>query len=253
MSNVRQILRRCTPAILAAVCLATFGAAARAQSTAMPAMEGAPGLVPSDDWRILNNPAYDYIDLKLASALGYSDSERATIAKIARLTGLPFKLILNQVHEGRTFALLASDYGLKLGDVLDSSDEQERIAKYLRLYELLASSGTYIYAKAAAIPGPTLEELEAHFNQLSASFPALPPTNIETSAIGTTVEETPAYQAPPVAAAPPPPPPAPEEAAPPAKTVYTKKVVVHTFHSVRHPRVHRRRHHKPAYMMHRGS
>ena len=196
------------------------------------------------DYSLLSNPNYDYVDLKRASRLGYSDHEIASISKIARLSGQPFSFILSRVHAGRTFALLASDYNLRLGDVLDVTDEQARIARYLSLYESLDQLGTAHTAylsTAQTISGPTLTELEASFNQLNAAFPALPPTNIETSQIGTETETAAPVV---VAQAPPPPPPpaAPVQEAPPP-TVVQPTAVVTTVHHVRRHRHHVRRHH----------
>ena len=211
------------------------------------------------DYRLLSNPNYDYVDLTRASRLGYSDREIATISKIARLSGWPFSFILNRVHVGRTFALLASDYNLRLGDVLDATDEQARIARYLSLYESLDELGTVHTAylsTAQTISGPTLTELEARFNQLNAAFPALPPTNIETSQIGTETETVAPVA---VAQAPPPPPPAPEAApapeAPPPAVVETAPVVTHVHHARRHRHhaVRRHHHHRVRHVTRMGS
>ena len=255
MSNVLSPLWRCAPMALLAACLATFGVAAQAQSADVTAADTTAMSVPINDWHILNDPAYDYTDLTLAHNLGYSDSERATIAKIARLTNLPFKFILNQVHQGETFAYLASDYGLRLGDVLDASDEQARIDEYLRLHKMLLStqsSSMAMMTTQTIVSGPTLAELEAKYEQLNAAFPALPPTDIETTPIGTPEAATPTELPPaPIAAAPVPQ--APAEAAAPVTVVHTETVVKHSVHPVRHHRVVRRHRRKPAYMTHRGS
>ena len=191
----------------------------------------------SMDYSLLSNPAYDYVDLKRAQRVGYSDSQVASISKISRLSGLPFSFVLSRVQSGRTFALLASDYNLRLGDVLDVADEQARIARYLSLYESLNQLGTVHTADvstAQTISGPTLAELEARYNQLNAAFPALPPTNIETSQIGSgETTTTTVAQAPP-----PPPPPAPEAPpvpeAPPPAVIHTETIVTRTYHARRH-------------------
>lgn len=217
------------------------------------------GVTTANDYRLLSSPYYDYVDLKTAMARGYSLSQLGVISKIARLTGLPFRFVTDRVSTGRTFALLASDYNLRLGDVLDALDEQARIEEYLRLYESLNSLGTvhstpFTYVDTTT--GPTLAELESRYTQLNAQFPALPPTNIETTPIGssttTTTTET---VTPTVAAAPPPPPPAP----PVTETEVIRTVTTHTrvrHHARRHHarRVHhvRRHRHMPSYMS-RGS
>ena len=203
------------------------------------------------DYRLLNDPRYDYVDLKRAHRLGYTDSEIASISKISWMSGWSFCHVLSRVMAGRTFALLATDYGLKLSDVLNVTDEEARIARYLSLYEslnLLGTEHTAYLSTAQTISGPTLTELEARYNQLNAAFPALPPTNIETSQIGTAADTTTTT----VAQAPPPPPPAPPPPAPappapPAEVIHTEKTVVtHTHHVRRHRRhvvLRHRRHH----------
>lgn len=258
MSNVQNWLRLCVLTVLmTAACAVAQAQDAPMSSTttttsgSMDSMSMAGGPV---DYSILNNQVYDYLDLRLAQELGYSDGEIASIAKIARLTGLPFKLILNRVHQGRLFALLASDYGLRLGDVLDASDEQARINEYLALYQslsLLGTAHTAMISTAQAVSGPTLTELEATYNQLNAAFPALPPTNIETTPIGNASAETTVQNAPPPVIAPPPPPPAPpaENAPPPppapAAVVRATKRPVRRHHRVHRVRRHRR--HRAVY------
>lgn len=278
MSRSQHWLRRLAlPALLA-----VLGTAAHAQNTTtttttttttdtsmtpmmpmMPMMDASGMLMPSMemtgpvDYRVLYNSPYDYIDLKLADTLGYSRSQIASIAKIARLTGLPFKYILNQVHQGRTFPWLASDYGLKLGDVLDASDEQIRIDQYLRAYNALTTIGvvqsSMISTAQTAISGPTLAELESRYAALNAAFPALPPTNIETSQIGSDTT-TIAQASPPIAAPPPPPEPAPVEAVPSTVTHTETIINTVTVHHHRHHRRHRaHRHHRAMHKVRMGS
>ena len=73
----------------------------------------------------------------------------------------------------------------------------------------------------------TLAELEAQFNQLNANFPALPPTNIETTPIGTaaTTDTTTVVQTPPPPAPATPPAPVPM-VSPPLTTVVTPEYVL---------------------------
>lgn len=287
MSKTIQWLRRCAlPVLLMAVTCVT--ASAQVAPPPPPAVPAAPATLPAPpttmdtmpgggttsgsmgmtgmmdrngtDYSLLNNPNYDYVDLKRASTLGYSDSEVASISKIARLSGRPFSFILNRVHAGRTFAWLASDYNLKLGDVLDAADEQARIARYLSLYESLDQLGTVhtsSLSTAQTISGPTLTELEATYSQLNAAFPALPSTNIETSQIGTETTTTTI-----VAQAPPPPPTPVQEAPPaPAPTVMPiETVVTHTYHVHRHRHhaahrhhIHHHHHHRAIHMLRMGS
>ncbi len=209
-----------------------------------------------NDYSLLSSPYYDYVDLKTAMARGYSLGQIAVISKIARLTGLPFRFVTDRVSTGRTFALLASDYNLRLGDVLDASDERARIEEYLRLYESLNSLGTVHstpFTYVDTTPGPTLAELEARYTQLNAQFPALPPTNIETTPIGSSTVITTETVVTPVAAPPPPAPPVTETRVETVRTVTTHARVRHHARRHRARRVHHVRHHRlPSYTS-RGS
>lgn len=57
----------------------------------------------SMDYSILSNPNYDYVDLAQAKARGLSDNQIATIAKIAKESGVPFRTISAAVERGQTF------------------------------------------------------------------------------------------------------------------------------------------------------
>lgn len=212
------------------------------------------GVTTASDYRLLSSPYYDYVDLQMAMARGYSLGQIAVISKIARLTGLPVRFVTDRVSTGRTFALLASDYNLRLADVLDASDEQARIEEYLRLYESLNSLGTvhstpFTYVDTTT--GPTLAELESRYTQLNAQFPALPPTNIETTPIGSSTITTTETVITPVAAPPPPAPPVTETEV--IRTVTTHTRVRHHARRHRARRVHHARHHRlPSYTS-RGS
>ena len=91
------------------------------------------------DYHILSNPNYDYVDLKQAKARGLSDSQIATIAKIAQKSGTPFREVSAAVERGATFPMLAGEYNLKLADVYDSEKEKQQIADYISLYESIGT------------------------------------------------------------------------------------------------------------------
>ena len=94
------------------------------------------------DYSILSNPHYDYIDLQQAKARGLSDSQIATVAKIAKQTGMPFRMVSAAVERGETFAMLASEYNLKLGDVYENDKEKQEISDYNTAYEAAKALGT---------------------------------------------------------------------------------------------------------------
>ena len=93
------------------------------------------------DYKILSNPNYDYIDLQQAKARGLSDSQIATIAKIAQKSGTPFRMISAAVERGDTFPMLAGEYNLKLGDVYENDKEKMQIANYIYTYESIGTKG----------------------------------------------------------------------------------------------------------------
>lgn len=89
----------------------------------------------SIDFSVLNNPDFNYTDLKKAKAEGFSDNEVASIAKIAHFSGVSFTDITDQVLHGTTFSTLATRLNLNLGNVLDVADEKDKISAYETAYE----------------------------------------------------------------------------------------------------------------------
>ena len=102
-----------------------------------PSLEAALTSNQTSSYALLSDQTYDARDLRMAQAQGYSLGQIAVISRIARLTGTPFQVILNRVSSGQTFAALAADYHLSLGDALDAADEQMRIEQYLGAYNSL--------------------------------------------------------------------------------------------------------------------
>lgn len=91
------------------------------------------------DYHILSNPNYDYVDLMQAKAVGLSDSQIATIAKIAKMSDTSFHTVSRAVQRGETFASLASMYNLKIGDVYENEKEKQQIANYISTYESIGT------------------------------------------------------------------------------------------------------------------
>ena len=91
------------------------------------------------DYHILSNPHYDYVDLMQAKARGLSDSQIATIAKIAKTSGVPFREVSSAVERGATFPMLAGEYNLKLADVYENEKEKQQIADYISVYESIGT------------------------------------------------------------------------------------------------------------------
>ena len=89
------------------------------------------------DYSLLNNPNLDYVDLQQAKARGLSDSQIATVAKIATQSYRPFNEVARAVERGQTFPSLAGEYNLKLADVYDIDKEKQQIADYNSVYESL--------------------------------------------------------------------------------------------------------------------
>lgn len=101
-------------------------------SSGSMSMPMAPGSI---DYSVLNNPDFNYSDLKKAKSEGFSDNEVASIAKIAHYSGVSFAVITSRVLNGTTFSALATELNLKLGDVLDVADEKDKISAYETAYE----------------------------------------------------------------------------------------------------------------------
>jgi len=94
------------------------------------------------DYTPLNNPFYNYVDLQQAKNRGLSDSQIATIAKIAKKSYTPFNTVSAAVERGETFPSLATEYGLKIGDVYENDAEKTEIANYNTAYESLNAKTT---------------------------------------------------------------------------------------------------------------
>ena len=128
----------------------TAGSMSTGSTTAMPMSSGSmssgsmPGMMSgtmTPDYKILSNPNYDYIDLQQAKARGLSDSQIATVAKIAQESGVSFRMVSAAVERGETFPMLATEYNLKLADVYESDKEKMQIANYISTYESIGTKG----------------------------------------------------------------------------------------------------------------
>ena len=126
---------------------------APAMSTPSMPMSGSMASSTTMDYSLLSNPHYDYIDLQQAKARGLSDSQIATIAKIAKKTGMPFQEVSAAVERGETFPSLAAQYNLKLGDVYENDKEKQEIADYTSLYE---SAGTKTGMSGGSMMGSSM-------------------------------------------------------------------------------------------------
>ncbi len=102
-----------------------------------------PGTLPTD-YSILNNKVFDGVDLQQSRARGFSDNQIATIVKISKLTGYPFRQISGEVGRGKTFPVLASAYNLRLNDVYSVDKEKQEVADYdaLNQYAMSLSKGS---------------------------------------------------------------------------------------------------------------
>ncbi|MCW3060506.1 MAG: hypothetical protein JWQ02_2327 [Capsulimonas sp.] len=87
------------------------------------------------DYKPLIHPLWDYTDLQGASAYGLTDSQVATVAKIAWKTGWSFDAVLAMVQRGESFGAISQKANLRLSDVTDSSDVESQIAAYKTAYE----------------------------------------------------------------------------------------------------------------------
>jgi uncharacterized surface protein with fasciclin (FAS1) repeats len=138
-------------AVAAMLAVSTSGAFAQTPDAVAPPMAPAPmapapmmsapmasdpmsGSTPTD-YKILSNRYFNYSDLSQARARGLSESEIASVVKIAKETGLPFREVSAAVERGETFPALATEYGIRLGDVYNVDKEKQDISDYTTLYE----------------------------------------------------------------------------------------------------------------------
>ena len=98
-------------------------------------MSGSMSDTATPDFSLLNNKSYDYVDLQQAKARGLSDSQIATIAKVADEAGVPFNTVSSAVERGVTFPYLAGQYNLKIADVYKNDKYKQQIAEYMAAYD----------------------------------------------------------------------------------------------------------------------
>lgn len=141
--------------LAAAVAALLMGAAPQTQAqtpTAMPMTQGSmtqgsmarggmmSGSTPNYSL-LVSTRSYDYTDLTFAARRGYSETQIATVAKIAEMTGGSFRDVLAMVARGETFGMIAGDANLKLTDVMDVDDAKQKIADYKAAYETTGMMG----------------------------------------------------------------------------------------------------------------
>ena len=109
---------------------------------------------PSDpdaiNYSSLYNAPYSYADLKQAKVRAFSDTQIAKIAKIAELTGMPFRDIVNAVRiQGKSFLSLANQYGFPLSALDDVKAEKDEISNFMSASE---TSGKYAGSQYTPTP-----------------------------------------------------------------------------------------------------
>ncbi len=137
------------------------------------------------NYHILSNPHYDYVDLMQARARGLSDSQIATIAKIARKSGMSFRTVSAAVERGETFPMLATEYNLNLADVYESDKEKQQIADYISTYESIGTKsgsmmGSSMDTSMLMTPAPMASAPMASAPMTSSSTTPAPMTNTAT-------------------------------------------------------------------------
>ncbi len=102
------------------------------------------------DFSLLSHSPYSYVELQQAMRLGYSETQIATIAKIARLSGWSFSDVYGKVKRGETFGMIANAANLKLSDVLNVDDEKQTVSDYKTAFE---STGMMSMKNMGMMPG----------------------------------------------------------------------------------------------------
>jgi uncharacterized surface protein with fasciclin (FAS1) repeats len=123
-------------AVAAMLALSSHGAMAQMASGSDMSMSG--GI----DYSVLAKPhAYDYTSLRQAKAAGYSDSQIATMVKIADRSDMSLTEVLAAVQRGVTFPVLALNSNLRLYDAYNVGDTEAEIENYKTAYEHTGTSG----------------------------------------------------------------------------------------------------------------
>jgi uncharacterized surface protein with fasciclin (FAS1) repeats len=117
-------------AVAAMMAAASTGAGAQMAPPMSPPMSS-----DAPNYKLLADPLFDYPAIKGAMAKGLSDNQTASVLRIAKLTGMSFRDVLDQVLEGKTFAELAYEHNLKISDVTDPEIEKQQIPAFLAAYE----------------------------------------------------------------------------------------------------------------------
>ena len=164
-SGVRAQDATMTPPATAAAPAPAMSTPDTSMTTGSMPMSGSMSSSGTMDYSLLSNPHYDYIDLQQAKARGLSDSQIATISKIATKTGMSFREISAAVERGETFPSLAAKYGLRLGDVYENEKEKQEIADYTSLYE---SIGTKNGMSGGSMMGSSMSSDSSMGNMASA-------------------------------------------------------------------------------------
>lgn len=148
-------LTGCVAAALAATTSASFADSADASTP----------MIPASSYALLGNQTFTGIDLNQAKAEGFSDSEIATMAKIAGKSGMTFSEIKDRVQSGASFGVLADQYNLRLKDVWDNQDYKDKIEQYKMAWaatgrdalkqKVMGSQETYHSSSTWSAPAPT--------------------------------------------------------------------------------------------------
>ena len=144
-------------------------------STTSGSMSSEPLSGSTTDYSILSNRNYDYVDLEQAKARGLSDNQIATIAKISKESGIPFRAVSAAVERGETFPVLAAESNLKLADVYSADKEKQEIADYISSFEA-----------AKALGSSSMMPMTGNMDTSSTTSTSTPPST------GTTTMPTPA-------------------------------------------------------------
>ena len=178
--QMRKMTRNWAVAGAVAAMLAASTAAVRAQDATMGTMDNSgnmsSGSMSGGTWSnysILNNRTFDHVDLQQAKARGFSDSQIATTAKIAKETGMSFRMVSAAVERGETFASLAAEYGLNLGDVYSNDKEKQEISDYDSAYESEKALGSG--------SGSMMNDSMASGSDMSGSSTAMTPAATDNS------------------------------------------------------------------------
>lgn len=111
------------------------------------------------DYTPLIQSPYDYSDIMYAKAVGFSDSDVATLYVVARESGVPFARLVQRSESGESLSELRSTYGIPVIDLKRTDLEKDKIFNYMIAVE--ASGARPTTASPASESGINIDRISS--------------------------------------------------------------------------------------------